>query len=380
MIKIRKKNPFTVLYIERNKWQLFKAGQSEPIVIAIPEDISKDLQIQSKATLEKVWAAATKQHKLTPAPVVIVLSEDVLFSQAFSQVVEPNAKEVLDFCSYVPFEDLHTIVIPRHTESTVFVVPVHFLQPILELLRNHGYRLVGVLPESLTGLDFSGHDHNTVVEHVNSMKDELTTFNLVPEISARDIDEDSFYSFKMSPKIWGMIVFFLALVAILFALIIWQKNENEKAGIGVDPSPTPVAQTSTPAPPTPPSDLTQASPIVQATPSATLGTIQVQNIDASQATHTQLVTALEQAGYRIQRVAVTTPVDQATLIVSTSIPEEEVDELIALITKDLSETPELELSRSVPEGSIILQLTTSDAQETSPEGEEVTPADESPAP
>lgn len=102
-----------ILFIERNRFQLFGGTLTGVVTIDVPETIIRDFDVLQKDgfyTLIKQWV---KQYNLTASDLVIVYSDASYFEKVFTSTENPQVEtDILKFFDTIPFESIWTKVYP----------------------------------------------------------------------------------------------------------------------------------------------------------------------------------------------------------------------------------------------------------------------------
>jgi hypothetical protein len=100
-----------VLFIDRNRLQLFGGNLTGIVTLEIPNTVISDLDVISKDgfyTLIKQWV---KQYNIVSSQLVLIFSESTYFEKLFSSAEHTQIEtDVLKFFDIVPFESIWTKV------------------------------------------------------------------------------------------------------------------------------------------------------------------------------------------------------------------------------------------------------------------------------
>ncbi len=263
---VKKVTDIGILLLERDQWKYYIPSLEAPAVLKIGSELISDLEIVSKSGLDRQFHNWLEQAKIPCLATVVILSDTLYFEHTLPpKASEGYEQELNNFLDLVPLDDKHISQFALPDLTRVFVSNMEILQSVITLLRQCDVSIHAVLPISEIKFDYANSKPREFSEYIKLNLPTLKTFNLLAEAEYKEAgdDDEAFYSFKLSPKIFAMAGLFLLLMGLLFFLIRGQQQEN--ARVKEERDKNDAAQTAPAVTPAP----VAVSPSPQATPVST---------------------------------------------------------------------------------------------------------------
>jgi len=141
-----------ILFINRNRFQLFGGNLTGIITLDVPATIVRDMEVLQKDglyTLIKQWV---KQYALTGSQLVIVFSSSTYFEKVFpSSENEQMEHDILKFFDSVPYESTWTKVYPAEKGKRAVACNRTFYETLHQGFSLQGLPTKAVIPAFALG-------------------------------------------------------------------------------------------------------------------------------------------------------------------------------------------------------------------------------------
>lgn len=222
----KKYSAFGILYIERDRFLYYLADREQPITLQLDLDILKDLEVVSVSSLERQLQNWFEAQKISPIQTVIILSDQVYFSQEFEgvQIDDKNA-QVTEYVELIPFNQKHLLLLPSGQNTNVVVINDQLLFPIIETFKKLNFQVFAALPIALLQIDLAKITPSDFVNLLATHLEGLLIHNFLRDTNylQQPDEKKAFYSFKFNRKVITLLVVFSLLIGILGMLILNQK-------------------------------------------------------------------------------------------------------------------------------------------------------------
>lgn len=165
-----------VLYLERNRLQMYSLSKPAVLLFDIPATIAHDIEVFNTAELHKTLINFIKTNALPPTDYMLVLAQNVLFEKDF---VPANPVEQKKFLDSVPFEIVSTKEFPITGGIRVVAANSDFYSSVVDILQENGSHVEAVIPYFSVSPQMSGIDQNVVALVLNQFN-QLKRSSLMP--------------------------------------------------------------------------------------------------------------------------------------------------------------------------------------------------------
>ncbi len=131
-----------------DKARIFVYDGDGILKLDFPENIVFDLEITDRSAFDSLIDAFVKSKKLTPARVLIILSESVCFSRDIPATAKLE-DEVRDFLEAVPFDQIISRRYKSQTGVRVIASNLELLEGIMEIFEREGFGIEGIVPAAI---------------------------------------------------------------------------------------------------------------------------------------------------------------------------------------------------------------------------------------
>lgn len=213
------KQPY-VVYL--NKVGFIWSGDSLkiPIPVEYAKGVFADMEFQNVRNLDNQMLTMIEAQNLKPDQVIIILSNELFFSQQFPVGTEEQMNAYL---AMVPFNDVVSKRFQNISGQFLVAVSNDLIEVLLESFTHHHFEVIAILPDFAFGESLKSAEQFTHEFAQNLMKTFITlqpySFYEPPKppetmTSIRDSEGKIF-----SPRLIGMIVLFLGLIAVLIGVL-----------------------------------------------------------------------------------------------------------------------------------------------------------------
>lgn len=215
----QKKHPYIVFLSKQKMMWLGETLKNAVVMEFFPEGF-QDLEFKSSKGIQNQLGSAVEQKALKPHQVIVVLSEELFFSQDITQQSEEQIKAYLGI---VPFDEVISKEFIFQTQKILVAISKDLLDPLLEILESQGFELVAVVPNFIFGEQLKTVEQFTV-ENIPALLPTLENPQL-QSIYTPPKPQESMTSIRdaegkiFSPRLIAMIGFFIALIAILLGVL-----------------------------------------------------------------------------------------------------------------------------------------------------------------
>lgn len=164
-----------VIYLQRDKFQIYTSLQANPIEFRFVPDIVRDMDVVNKDLFENIVKIFIQTNKIPPSNLTIVLSDTVCFvndillpdkatEQTPAQPQSPDQKKTQDaedkkeidhqeeiFLDHVPFESVASTRFPLQKGIRIYATNEELFDEIITTFEKEGFTTDSVLPGALFG-------------------------------------------------------------------------------------------------------------------------------------------------------------------------------------------------------------------------------------
>ena len=176
-------NKQALLYIDRNGFYYYGAGQSTILNMAFLPTSVKDLDVVDQKSLENQIQTFSLQAKLVPSTISIIISPNLVFEKDIVTTDPQKQKEEMDkFISLVPFDTVASKTFPIQNGIKVIGVNEDIYLSIKTSFEKLGSIVTLVIPYQSLGADsalinnFTAQNVATILKRLDRLKE----FNLLP--------------------------------------------------------------------------------------------------------------------------------------------------------------------------------------------------------
>lgn len=138
------------IYVDRQNLLLCVAGSSQVITVNLPDAAVKDLEIKNLDELNNRLKEVIDQNKIVPDGAYLIMGKNTLFEAEFTGLEEGVQKDQLDqFVATIPFENTQSKIFKVGKKNRLIVLNRRFYENLGDILKNLGFSLIGVTPESV---------------------------------------------------------------------------------------------------------------------------------------------------------------------------------------------------------------------------------------
>ncbi len=240
-------NNIAIIYIDKSRFDYYSLGSPTALSLIFPLDTVKDLEIINPPSLNTQIKSFMDQNKITPTPLIIILSENIIFSEDFPQgQVEQQKTEIQKFLDTIPFEKVNSKVFKLEKGTKVVATNQEYYDTIQKAFEKLGSITLAVIPALVLGNinTQNGLDTPTLQSIIEKFELFKQYSLLIPQNSSGKNQEGKTSSL-LSPKnlrLTILLALFLILILILFALVfltLLKKPQPPKPSV-VSPTLSPV--------------------------------------------------------------------------------------------------------------------------------------------
>jgi hypothetical protein len=142
---------YIILYIDRNRIQLFGGSLTGIVTIEIPDAIVSDVDIIRKDDIYTLIKQCVKQYALS-GQLVIVLSQAIYFEKLFPNIDSPQTEsDILKFFDSVPYESVWTKVYQTPKGKHAVAINKAFYEAYRQGFLLQGLSTRALIPSSVLG-------------------------------------------------------------------------------------------------------------------------------------------------------------------------------------------------------------------------------------
>src|SRR5438132_1495064 len=102
-----------ILYIDKNRFDFYKTSNPTALSLVFPPEMVKDMEIVDTENLKSIVLTFIDQNKLSPVNLILILSENITFSQDFPASLDGKQdEEIHKFLDNIPFEHISFKKVP----------------------------------------------------------------------------------------------------------------------------------------------------------------------------------------------------------------------------------------------------------------------------
>jgi hypothetical protein len=166
-----------VIYIFRDKFQIYTSLMSNILEFRFIDDIVHDLDVVNKELLENILKIFIDSNKIIPCNLVITLSDSVCFVQDFELPIDSTTsaeqnkaqpkndslarrksemrEKIEKFLEHVPFEDVASQRISIPNGARIYATNQDLFEVIKTVFEQKGFYVDAVVPGAVIGNNFS---------------------------------------------------------------------------------------------------------------------------------------------------------------------------------------------------------------------------------
>jgi len=154
----------SVVYLQKDKFQLFSPTIGRVIEFRFPPEIIRDLDVLNTELLENQIKVFVTNSKISPSGLLFVLAENAYFTKDFNQPAQPKGataqpavntdllqKQADEFIEHVPFDNVVSKTIPLKDGMKVIATNKDFYESIAIAFEHLGFTVQSVLPGMVLG-------------------------------------------------------------------------------------------------------------------------------------------------------------------------------------------------------------------------------------
>lgn len=136
-----------VLYLDRERFDFFDSGSGRILSFPYQPNAISALDVVNQQELENQIKTFIDQYKISPANLVVILSQNVLFEKDLVKIpVDQQTAEIEKFLDVVPFDALATKLIPIHDGVRISAVNKNLCDGIAQSLEKLSFVIEGIVP------------------------------------------------------------------------------------------------------------------------------------------------------------------------------------------------------------------------------------------
>ncbi|HLD26854.1 MAG TPA: hypothetical protein VJB63_02780 [Patescibacteria group bacterium] len=167
----------SIIYLDRNKFYcIFPQQIDNPILYNFSPQTVKDFEVLNKDLLYSEIHAFIKKNRLSPYPVIIILSNTVIFEKDLSETNPKQlSEEITLFLEKIPFETIVHKIIKINKKTKVIATNKIYLDLFKDAFERDQCKILLVLPESVCDNLISQKGLNRevikkIIDHTDSLK------------------------------------------------------------------------------------------------------------------------------------------------------------------------------------------------------------------
>jgi len=221
-----KPQPQACFFVSRNKISFYSLERESVIDLPLSAEITQDLEIISKNSLERILRNWLEQHKIFPDQVALILDSTVYFHQTLDAVPESNVDPVVqNFLEIVPFSEVLVETFPLQKGAYITGINRNFINPLVSTLEKVGFVIVSISPAFIFGIDLTKNPFSPdIAEKMLSNEELLLSYSFLSEkeVEMKLFTPQPFLSVQLNAKLIVLAMIFIALIGILIALLMMQ--------------------------------------------------------------------------------------------------------------------------------------------------------------
>jgi len=214
-----------VLYLDRNRIDLFTSGGTNVFSCNIPPTALKDLDIKNKDELDATISQFISQNKLPPASFITILSHNIVFEKDIVGIPESQTNDIAsEFIDAVPFENTISKIIRLPNGYRVIVTNKDYYDAVCQAFEQHGFISDAAVAAHNLGQEFTlsvSLDLNAA-KYILQKFDLLKTQSILPSIDEQKriqaVDETN--STQSQPEKKSTLPLLLAVFGILILILL----------------------------------------------------------------------------------------------------------------------------------------------------------------
>ena len=217
-----------ILFVDRNRFQLFGGNLTGIITLEIPETLIHDLDVVERDGFYTLIKQFVKQYNVMGSQLVLILSEATYFEKIFSTTERAQIEtDVLKFFDMVPFETIWTKVYASEKGKRAIAISKTLYEAIHQGFSLQGLPTKAVIPAFALGSQSSKRNMDTELgEYIMKNLDSLIKQSLLDSqelslIAPQEKKEEQIVS-KKSSNLPLLIGVFAVLIIILVVVVIMQ--------------------------------------------------------------------------------------------------------------------------------------------------------------
>ncbi|KKT40278.1 hypothetical protein A3K29_02705 [Candidatus Collierbacteria bacterium RIFOXYB2_FULL_46_14] len=170
-------NQKSFLYLDSGHLYFVYPGLEKPIKFNYPPKAISDLEINDRSLLVNGLDASLFSQKVTPGPLIIILSKNITFQKKMEIGTQEETKQ--EFLESIPFENVSIKHYNAHNGGPLLVTNKDFFQEFQTIFSARGFSIEAIIPEAV--LTSSTNSFNP--KQINSYATLHLTASLVHSLS-----------------------------------------------------------------------------------------------------------------------------------------------------------------------------------------------------
>ena len=148
-----------VVFIDKNRLELFSKDLTSIVTMEITPDLIKDMEVINKDDLKAKIVSFINQNKIPPSNLVLVLSDNLCFTHEVPEAAFNNNNEVFaQYLEYIPFENVNHKIYRTADGYKVVAVNTDLFETVREAFAKMGFTVTAVVPTSAIGINIKNLD------------------------------------------------------------------------------------------------------------------------------------------------------------------------------------------------------------------------------
>lgn len=173
--------PRGVFYIDSSRAIFYEGILNTAVALDFPTDVISDLEVINRKKLEDLLASFIQTHKISPQPVIILLSNQITFEKDFEENSAELERSINEFLELIPFEGYVSTRVLSSRKIKVVAANKELCETAKNTFLRLGFTTEGILPLSAVQIILPELANRVEFSVILNKIAELKGFDLLPD-------------------------------------------------------------------------------------------------------------------------------------------------------------------------------------------------------
>lgn len=174
--------PRGVFYIDSSRAIFYEGILNTAVALDFPTDVISDLEVINRKKLEDLLGSFVQAHKISPQPIIILLSNQITFEKDFEENSAELERSINEFLELIPFEGYVSTRVLSSRKIKVVAANKELCETVKNTFLKLEFMVEGIFPLSIIQVILPELANRVEFSVVLNKITELKEFNLLPDV------------------------------------------------------------------------------------------------------------------------------------------------------------------------------------------------------